>query len=189
MSDTNGITQTYLHDVTDGSPTPLTLYPGPATLSSYTPANECRVEFQVNLYGLKNTAAWLTAVVRNTTDGYDVSLTRQSFAKATATDVGTVIQFPPFTTIANKAYAVLLQSNNTADINGGGVAITARTRVRDAGSMPQTADLGTIKGTDGKALISTDAQDLHTSLTVRSYLSGMLTTALTETSTGYLQWP
>jgi len=40
-------------------------------------------------------------------------------------------------------------------------------------------------GTDSKGLISTDAQDLKTTLTVGSYLKGILTTALTETG-GYL---
>ena len=40
-------------------------------------------------------------------------------------------------------------------------------------------------GTDSKGLISTDEQDLKTTLTVGSYLKGILTTALTETG-GYL---
>jgi len=41
------------------------------------------------------------------------------------------------------------------------------------------------KGADHKILISTDAQDLKATLTVGSYLKGILTTALTETG-GYL---
>ena len=41
------------------------------------------------------------------------------------------------------------------------------------------------KGADHKILISTDAQDLNTTLTVGSYLKGILATALTETG-GYL---
>ena len=42
-----------------------------------------------------------------------------------------------------------------------------------------------ISPNDGRMLISTDAQDLKTTLTVGSYLKGILTTALTETS-GYI---
>jgi len=48
----------------------------------------------------------------------------------------------------------------------------------------QTA-INAMKGTDGKVVISTDAQDLKTTLTVGSYLKGILATALTETG-GYL---
>jgi len=65
----------------------------------------------------------------------------------------------------------------------------AKVQLVVAGAAIDTAmmevEIDTSLGADSKALISTDAQDLKTTLTVGSYLKGILTTALTETG-GYL---
>jgi len=75
--------------------------------------------------------------------------------------------------------------STTANIQLEPVIIYTQTVMRGTDSAALATTLAGALGADGKALISTDAQDLKTTLTVGSYLKGILATALTETG-GYL---